>query len=451
MLKGDTFMRILLPLLVVTTSFLVYGCDGGSVPGNATLGFALNSATDRIETAIRTTGEAGRGITVQAGTEAYIAIQAAKVAYDDSLNKSVDQLDATVTRKLQEIDSMVNDLESGVDSKIATVTSQAQQIANTLPFANTTPQLTTFSPRFCARLPNAGQLELEFKGNFMFAHQNDFKPSLQVGDKSYPSAENTTQSLKFLVTPVTDAADNKTTLMKIKLSVPYEEKNLLVFKKRKVGTFNLLLGTLPTSPGKIVLSRKNVTQTREPPQHIVTQTWAQHSSNDDLKDVIYPGPSQPGWTIIDDSVRFVVEWSQGDENDQWSKTFVRANPSVVYRVTTIHHRIGTSGKVNFHFEYDIQRSKPVEEWQPETIDLTWGQSRAFPAEPNGWKVTFDSFDGQHREFVGPALTRFLQVRVEGANVVLSVPEARDLTLLGYQARGFLVQSVGLPVDATTNE
>jgi hypothetical protein len=26
-----------------------------------------------------------------------------------------------------------------------------------------------------------------------------------------------------------------------------------------------------------------------------------------------------------------------------------------------------------------------------------------------------------------------------------------LTLLGYQARGFLVQSVGLPVDVTTNE
>jgi hypothetical protein len=425
MLKGDTFMRILLPLLVVTTSFLVYGCDGGSVPGNATLGFALNSATDRIETAIRTAGEAGRGITVQAGTEAYIAIQAAKVAYDDSLNKSVDQLDATVTRKRQEIDSMVNDLESGADSRIATVTSQAQQIANTLPFANTTPQLTTFSPRFCARLPNAGQLELEFKGNFMFAHRDDFKPSLQVGDKSYPSAENTTQSLKFLVTPVTDAADNKITLMKIKLSVPYEEKNLLVFKKRKVGTYDLQLGTLPTSPGKIVLSRKNVTQTTET-QHIVTQTWPQHSSNDDLKDVIYEGPSYPGWTIIDDSVRFVVEWSQGDENDQWSKTFVRANPSVVYRVTTIHHRIGTSGKVNFHFEYDIQRPKPVEEWQPEIVDLTWGQSRTFLAKPNGWKVTFDSFDGQHREFVGPALTRFLQVRVEGANVVLSVPEARDV-------------------------
>lgn len=419
-------MKKVTSVVILGTVSLLLACGGGDVASNATLGFALNSAADRIETAIRTAGEAGRGIAVQAGTEAYIAVQNAKVAFDDSLNKAVDKLDDTGTRKLQEIQTMVNDLESNTDSKIATVSAQAQQISNTLPFANTTPQLTSFSPHFQARTEGPGQLEIEFKGNFLFAHQEDFKPSLQVGDKAYPPAENTTQSLKFLVSPpAAEKADDKITLVKLKLSIPYQEKTALIFKKRKTGTYDLLIGNLPASPGKIVLSKKKVTQTTET-QHIKTQTWQQHSSNDDLKDVIYEGPAHPGWTVVDNSVRFVVEWRQGDENDQWSKTFVRANPSVVFKVTTIHHGIGTSGKVNFYFEYDIQRPQPVESWTPEAIDLTWGQSRAFPAEPNGWKVTFDSFDKQHQEFVSPTLARFLQVRVEGANVVLSVPAARDV-------------------------
>lgn len=414
-------------ILILLLTLSLSGCNGGGAAvGGATLGFALNGFADRIETVVRTAGEHGRGIIVQAGTEAYIAIQAAKIAYEDSLNKSVDKLDATTTKKLQEIQTMVNDLESNVDDKIATVTSQAQQIANTLPFANTTPQLTSFRPKFQANSVNPGQIELEMRGNFLFAHRDDFKPSLRVADKTYEPAENTTQSLKFLITPAsTEVPDNKITLTKMRLTMPYEEKRFLIFKSRKEGTYDLLLGTLPSSPGRITLSKKNVTETTET-QHVVTQTWQQHSSNDDHKDVIYEGSGHPGWTVVDSSVKFVVEWSQGDENDQWSKTFVRANPSVVFRVTTIHHGIGTSGKVNFHFEYDIQRPKPVESWTTEPVDLTWGQSRTFPAEPNKWKVTFDSFDGEHQEYVSPVLHRFLQVRVEGSNVVLNVPAAREV-------------------------
>ena len=88
--------------------------------------------------------------------------------------------------------------------------------------------------------------------------------------------------------------------------------------------------------------------------HYKTTSWRQESSNDDLANDYY-GPPHPGFTIRTDTIQFVVEWSQGDEGDQWSKNLISYGP-VGYHVITIHHRFGTSGKVAFHFEYDITRN-----------------------------------------------------------------------------------------------
>jgi len=398
-----------------------------NIAGNVTLGVALNAVADRIETAITTAGNSACGVAIQAGTEAYIATQSAKAAYAESLDESVVNLDDATTHTLQQLQTIASDLESNSDDKIATITSRAQQVTNTLPFANTTPQLTSFSPRFYAWTATPSQSEVAISGNFMFAHQDGFKPSLNLGGKQYEASQNTTQSLKFLVTPAFAATPtNQIVPIKMTVSIPYEEKSLLGFTKRKVGTFDMLSGVLPPKPGTITLSKKNVTHSTER-QHVSTQGWQQHSSNDDDKGHLYEGPAVPaGWSVVDSTVKFVIEWQQGDLNNQWSYSRVRTNPTVVYSVTTIHHGMGTSGKVNFHFEYDIERPVSTEEWTPEPVDLAWGQSIAFLSESGGWKVVFDSFDGRHQEFAAPAQDRFLQVRVEGQNVVLAIPAARDI-------------------------
>jgi hypothetical protein len=414
-----------LVLSALLTVGLLAGCGGGGVAESATLGLALIGAADRVETVVRTAGEAGRGVVIQAGTEAYNTIQEAQAAYADSLDTSVNKLDAVTTKKLQEINTMVNDLEQSTNETINNVTSQAQQISNTLPFAKTTPQLTSIIPKFQAWSATPQQFELSMQGNFVFAQRDDLKPKLQVGDTQYTPSENTTQSLKFLVTPTSmTQPTSKFALLKMKLSMPYEEGDF--FKKQKVADYNLLLGILPPSPGQVTLFKKHMNPIHET-QHVVTQSWQQHSSNDVLKDVYYEGPLPPArWRIVDASVRFVVEWSQGDENDQWSKMLERSNPTVAYRVTTIHHRIGTSGKVNFQFEYDIEHTRNEEAWSQDIIPLVWGQSKAVQVDPNGWKVAFDPFDGQHQEFAGPILERYLELRVEGSSLVLRIKDVREI-------------------------
>src|SRR5882762_7382973 len=85
---------LLMPVLVVSLILsITSGC--GDAVGAATLGATLNSMSSDVSTIVEQAGEAGRGVVIEAGAQADLAIQNAKVAYEDSLNKSVDKLDAT--------------------------------------------------------------------------------------------------------------------------------------------------------------------------------------------------------------------------------------------------------------------------------------------------------------------------------------------------------------------
>lgn len=96
-------------------------------------------------------------------------------------------------------------------------------------------------------------------------------------------------------------------------------------------------------------------------------------------------------------------------------------------MTTIHHGIGTSGKINFHFEYDRFRSVPEETWEEQAIPLNWGETKSLPANPNEWKVQFFAFDGQKQEIVGADdKNPYLKVKVDGKNVVLTAPHPKDM-------------------------
>jgi hypothetical protein len=89
-------------------------------------------------------------------------------------------------------------------------------------------------------------------------------------------------------------------------------------------------------------------------QHVLTVSWTQHSSDDDLSNNYYGPPAPDGWEIVQASVKFVTEWSQGVEGSDWGQNIISYNP-VGFHVWSQHHGLGTSGKVNFHFEYDLRK------------------------------------------------------------------------------------------------
>jgi len=400
---------------------------GQDVAGALTLGGMFKTLMDRVDNAIELARESGRAVVIQAGSEARVAIANAEMAYGNSLNKSRDAVDTEVNNMLQHISLMVSKLERDTGDDAKKAMDAAQLITNTLPFSKETPQLRVVKPAFVSSSPKE-DVAITMLGNF--PQGLDQKPYLELnGNKKLSPAENTTLKFKFLIPPseFKTSGDNRIHLTKARFVVPYETGGP-IGKARKDGVFLVILGTLPPSPGKIVLHSKKV---RDVPkrEHKRTQTWQQHSSNDDLKDRIYESPTHLGWQIDPTSVQFVREWSQGDENDQWSKRLIGTDGGkVVYSVTTIYHRIGTSGKVNFHLEYDIVKTDHEEYWKDDVVDLRWGQSKSFMLKPGDWKVIFDSFDGRHQEYLGVSnQDRYLKLTVENTGLTLSIPEAAKVS------------------------
>ncbi len=59
--------------------------------------------------------------------------------------------------------------------------------------------------------------------------------------------------------------------------------------------------------------------------------------------------------MIPNSVRFDIERSQGRQGYDWSVQLASLEPLVVYEVKVVHHGIGVSGQIVFHFEYDLMK------------------------------------------------------------------------------------------------
>jgi len=88
-------------------------------------------------------------------------------------------------------------------------------------------------------------------------------------------------------------------------------------------------------------------------QHIKTPSLFQGSTTAD-EDQIQVGPPIPtGWTVDPASLTFVIENSEGREGEGFSFKILSYTPHVAYEVRTFHDRPGGSGKLRFHFEYDI--------------------------------------------------------------------------------------------------
>jgi hypothetical protein len=390
-----------------------------------TLGFLLNQLLDQVNTVIGRAQAAGEALEIRAGSEVYLAVANARSAYADSLNLTMDRLDRSVTMKVQEIRTLVTNLESHTAADVQRIEQDAQQIVNSLPFASGQPQVTRFSPNFV--VAGADQVHVRVLGNFTQAMRPNLQPYIELEGQRALATGVSTQALDFVIPRSAFGPSDGARLeyAALRLHVPYETG--VICKSRQDGQFSLMTAILPSSPGRITFHGRTVTQGTES-RAVVSPTFMQHSSNDDLTQQHCGPAALDGWTIQPATVRFVVEWSQGDENDQWSRRSIStSNPHVCYEVRTVYHRFGTSGKVNFHYEYTVTRPTQSEETRDEGVTLRWGDSRTFPYAPGFWRVEFDAFDGSHNEFVGASEdNRYLHLGVVGSNVTLSVPAAEQI-------------------------
>lgn len=393
-------ISFLVSFILLTTSNLL----NAQIVG-LTIGALINQLMNRVDNSIRQAESAGQGLVIQAGSTLHLSLENAKIAYAESLDKTFDRVDQTTQGVFNQLQSLTTQMESQVASDANEIISKAQTITNTLPFSTKLPQVSHFTPSYLAPSNQPYPVTIEIKGNFIYSSNGGYTPQLNVNGKLFNPIQNTTQTLKFTV-PVNTLApnfDNTFNYTTAELIVPYESG--LAFTKRKEAKYQIVFGVLPNSPGRIRIKHK-IQRIVHEEQTKSTQGWKQYSSNDDITHT-YCSEGFPGWNIK--NANFIREWSQGNENDQWSKRLISSNPKVCYEVVTVHHRVGTSGKVDFHFDFTLYRDKPVEEWVEENINLNWGESRTFDYRPGTWAVIIDSFDGKHNEYINPMIGNYLDI------------------------------------------
>lgn len=408
------------------------------------VGVLINQLFDRVEQTIDAAVQGGLRLEMEAGAQVRQTIQDAQIAYNESLNLTMDRVDETARNTINQIAGLVQDLETRQENILIGLARRAQVAATALPFHNERPQLSAVLPRFVLRLPNdANDIRFKFQGNFEHAAMVGYAPTLTFNQQGpFHATHITNQQLEFQVAPLAVFPNNgpvrRITFSQGVLSVPWQFQNAgflgaMSAPQRLIANFRLIIGRLPNYPGEITfnytttalkVSKGPSVEKRIPNQHLSS---AREGGNNDHKDHLFMGTSDRGWHVEQNTSK--VEVTQMGEVQY--PTFVSDHGNqVVYRGGTIHKVAGSSGVLDVVIVFKQYQEIYETTEHSETVDLAWGDSKAFthPADAKitKWKVIFNGFDGSKHEFIRSGSCDFLKVRSDSQGISLEVPKPQEL-------------------------
>ena len=405
--------------------------------GGLVLGAVLDSALARVKEAIAQAGTTAAATAVIAGATLESTIDNARVAFFKDLDRRIRDLNRAAQQRIEQIQSLVDKFAADINKNVEDITTSAQQITNSLPLSNKQPQVRDYTPDFVTSSA-PGSIRLRVRGNFLYAAQKKYRPTLILGTLRLGPAENTTQSLSFDVPPAALPAGSPSAIQtaSIAVVVPYPVRRLLFFKRTRKATFHLELGIVPDSPGTITFTPTvNV-----PAEHVHTLNSAKIKVDSDAierDDEAPVGPvfAEPGCHLLTDTAHFVPTWSRGREGVSWTWRWVIVTQSVASaQIRAINHSPfdiyadgGIEGYVtaNEACGYDI----PTEQ-SPRPILLKWGGREVVPtAGLAGWKLLFSAFDNRTITVANQSYSeRFLRVTccTYLGDLTIEAPQLQDV-------------------------
>lgn len=370
------------------------------------LGSLLDDLQKRIDgsikSAINSAENAALSVEIEAGRQVNIAIENAKLAYQDSLEKTMDRVDATIRQSMEALTSMVQDIQDKNDKTIHEIEANANNWIMALPLAGWQPLLSKAKPHYVVITEAARNSKLHFQGLFKYAGDPKYKPTFVLDGQEYSPINTTNQQLDFDV-PLNIGEMNKRSYAVGKLKVPYETGWIL--SNIKVSEYNLWLGALPFSPGKITAyyTSIKIDQVVKP---VVSPTIHARPSDSDYPAnwvtktfTVYP---DRGWYVIPSTVKQPI--IHKGAHGSWSKpTFKSIDPNQIVTQIGLSAKDGKhTGIVDYHIEFDEVQDIQVKNTRSENVDLQWRGSYVLKLEPGEELsyIAFDAFDGIHYEFAG---------------------------------------------------
>jgi len=280
-------------------------------------------------------------------------------------------------------------------------------------------------------------VEVSLKGYFIGVQEEDFHASIVLaisvpvlsgtGFTSYRNSvvtimplEKKTDMIRFQVPLEYLATYRKRTSMlylNLDLGVPQKSESDLHLRKVR---YTLPFKLLPSSPGSIRLSYEQTATTNKTEKR-QTRTFVQHSTNKYITENYYL-PQTNKENILAGSEKLVVEWSDGKEGRDWSYYKHNTSKGVCFTVETVYNPAATSGKVNFHIAYEVEKRKTTTAQKNSSVELDWNDYQRFGIGYNTkWKIDFTDYMGAVRTFRDPVNTELLNIVKSGQNLVITTP------------------------------
>lgn len=386
----------------------------------ATLGLILNQFFDRVTQLIQQFQNTGLVLEVNAGAQIQNLIDSAENAFKDALNTAASDLSAQQQQLTSELQSMIDDLQNGL---IDDLTSKLQTIANTIPFGNHFPQVSSFSGNVIAQ-GGDDHVQVTLTGNFPDIGRNGYNAYLAVGSTKITQATKTTQTLTFMVPKSLFKADPaKVTYTPFSVGIPYLETEVLgIIHHERFASFNFNFIVLPPAPGYYVLQTTQLATVRqEVGDSFGNLVW--DSSDDDIDEIKGVSMSD-GWECIPNTVSYVFTRVQGSQGGDWFDLGNASTPTFAgWHFKTEHHGFGTSGKLTVTLNF--RKWKNVSQLQtvstPNT-PLHWGDVHAITVDPTAtWKIIFYQFDGSIKEYIASEHTNpYLWIDTAGNSISIKL-------------------------------
>ncbi len=280
-------------------------------------------------------------------------------------------------------------------------------------------------------------VDISLRGHFIAVQEEDFHASIVLtvsvpissgtGFTSYRNSvvtimpiEKKADLIRFQVPLEYLAAYRKRTSMlylNLDLGVPQKSESDLVIRKVR---YTLPFKLLPSSPGTIRLSYEQ-TATNNKTEKRQTRTFVQHSTNKYITENYYL-PQTNKETIVAGSEKLVVEWSDGKQGQDWSYYKHNTSKGSCFTVETVYNPASTSGKVNFHITYEVEKQTTTTAQKNSSVELDWNDYQRFGIGYNTkWKIDFTDYMGAVRTFRDPVNTELLSIAKSGKNLVITTP------------------------------
>jgi hypothetical protein len=417
----------------VTTLALILVCAIGPTPpiraqgilGAATMGAALSLASNKAGDLIRQARSAGNDLLLSTGVEIQNAVASAQIAYEASLNKTMAELEDYERKVVTDINTILITATDRGAQEARDLLRRTQLIANTLPLASKIPQFANFSPIFL--MPGGESFRLEITGNFPFGFDQANAPRIEVNGTTLQPVTYTTTFMVFAVPKHICGATptNAVGSCAMKLVVPWDASRWYHIFRTVVAhaTFNIDVGVLPATPGRLSLSHR-ISQSQREEETRYSEVFHFDSHADDIEENralrLTSTELAQGWRVVSGSASFeLVQHIEGAKDHDWyDKGFQNGNDQqVIWRVRTEHKSFGSSGKIKWRIKCRITRNVTTSPTVAEEIPMSWAMSRLFEYPAGQWRLVWTRFDGTTREFNQTDVqSSFLKVHATGSSV-----------------------------------